>query len=57
MDEIFWIPIGVVALGTLGGAYFGGRSTTTGAKTGLLIGFYLSAMATLPLLAIGLANT
>ena len=56
MDEIFWIPIGVVVLSTLAGAYFGGRSVDTGVKTGTLIGFFLSAMATLPLLAIGLSN-
>ena len=57
MDEIFWIPIGIVVLSTLMGAYYGGRSTTANAKTGLLIGFFLSFMSTLPLIAIGLANT
>jgi len=56
MDPIFWIPIGVIVLACLLGAWLGGRSTTASAKTGFLVAFYISVMATFPLIAIGLAN-
>jgi len=56
MDEIFWIPIGVLVLGTLLGAYLGGRARGSSAGSGALIGLFLSVMAAFPLLAIGLAN-
>lgn len=56
MDPIFWFPIGAVVLGILLGAYYGGRSRTSDAKTGVLIGIFIGVMVTFPLLAIGLAN-
>lgn len=56
MPPVLWLPIGIVALGTLMGAYFGGRSTTSSAKTGLLMGFWISLMSSFPLLAIGLTT-
>lgn len=57
MPEVLWIPIGVVALGVLVGAWAGARSSTANAKTGFLIGLYISVMATFPLIAIGLATS
>ena len=57
MRTILWIPIGVFVLGTLAGAYFGGRSTTGSARTGATIGAFLSLMSTFPLLAIGLSTS
>ena len=57
MDQIFWIPISVVALGLIIGSWVGASSRSSSARSGALIGLYLSLMATLPLIAIGLANT
>ena len=57
MDEIFWIPIGVIVVGTLLGAIVGARSRSGSVGTGVLVGVFLSVMASFPLLAIGLSNT
>lgn len=57
MQTILWIPIGMVALGVLSGAMMGGRSLTMTARGGAVVGFYITLMFSLPLLAIGLANT
>ena len=57
MRTILWIPIGVFVLGVLLGAMIGGRSLTSSARTGAIIGAYLSLMAAFPLLAIGLATS
>ena len=39
------------------GMIVGAKSRSSSARSGLLVGLYLSVMATFPLLAIGLANT
>jgi hypothetical protein len=57
MDQIFWIPIGAIVVGCLLGMIVGAKSRSSSARSGLLVGLYLSVMATFPLLAIGLANT
>ena len=57
MDQIFWIPIGVFVAGTLLGAVVGARSRSSSARSGALVGIYLSLMVSFPLLAIGLSNT
>jgi hypothetical protein len=56
MDEIFWIPIGVIVVGLLLGAVVGGRSRGSSAGSGALMGVGLAVMATFPLWAIGLSN-
>lgn len=56
MNPIFWFPIGGVLIGLLAGAYWGARSASSSAKSGMLIGAYLAFMTSFPLLAIGLAN-
>lgn len=57
MQTVLWLPIGVFALGVLTGTILGARSLTASAKSGAMIGAFLSLMAAFPLLAIGLANT
>jgi hypothetical protein len=57
MDEIFWIPIGVIVVGLLLGTIVGARSRTGSVRTGALVGIGLAIMATFPLWAIGLSNT
>ena len=57
MPTILWIPIGAVILGVLLGAMVGANSRTGTARTGVIVGFYISLMAALPLIAIGLANS
>ncbi|MEZ5155489.1 MAG: hypothetical protein R2718_05200 [Solirubrobacterales bacterium] len=57
MDEIFWIPISTIVIGCLLGMIVGARSRSSSAGSGLLIGLFLSIMATFPLIAIGIANT
>lgn len=57
MDEIFWIPISTIVIGCLLGMIVGARSRSSSAGSGLLIGLFLSIMATFPLIAIGLANS
>ena len=57
MDEIFWIPIGVIVVGCLLGMIVGAKSRSSSARSGLLVGLFLAVMASFPLLAIGLANT
>jgi hypothetical protein len=57
MDQIFWIPIGVIAVGLLLGSWIGASSRSSSARSGALVGLYLGVMATFPLIAIGLANT
>jgi len=57
MDQIFWIPISLIAVGVLLGAWIGGTHRSSSARSGALVGLYLSAMFSFPLIAIGLANT
>lgn len=57
MDQIFWIPIGAIVVGCLLGMIVGAKSRGSSAGSGLLIGLFLSVMATFPLIAIGLANS
>lgn len=57
MPEVLWIPIGAVVLGVLTGAMVGASSRSSSAGKGALIGFYLSLMATFPLLALGLSTS
>lgn len=57
MDQIFWIPIGTIIVGCLLGMIIGAKSRSSSARSGLLVGLYLSVMATFPLIAIGLANS
>jgi hypothetical protein len=56
MPTVLWIPIGAVILGVLLGSMLGARSRSSSAGGGALIGFYVSLMATFPLLAIGLTT-
>lgn len=56
MDEIFWIPIGVIVVGLLLGSIVGARSRSSSARSGALVGVGLGVMATFPLWAIGLSN-
>jgi len=56
MDEIFWIPIGVIVVGFLLGSVVGARSRSSSAGSGALVGIGLGIMATFPLWAIGLSN-
>jgi ABC-type Mn2+/Zn2+ transport system permease subunit len=57
MDQVFWIPISLIVVGVLLGAWIGGTHRSSSARSGALIGLYLSAMFSFPLIAIGLANT
>lgn len=57
MPEVLWIPIGAVVIGVLLGAMVGSSSRSSSAGKGALIGFYLSLMATFPLLALGISAT
>ena len=57
MDQIFWIPIGIIVVAALLGLLVGSRSRGGSAGTGLIIGLFLGLMAGFPLLAIGLSNT
>jgi hypothetical protein len=57
VPEVLWIPIGAVVLGVLLGAMVGASSRSSSARSGALVGFYLSLMASFPLLALGLATT
>jgi len=56
MDEIFWIPIGVIAVGFVLGSIVGARSRSSSAGSGALVGVGLGIMATFPLWAIGISN-
>ena len=56
MPTILWIPIGLVALSILLGAWVGANSRTGSAGTGAIIGLALAFMASFPLLAIGLTD-
>ena len=56
MSSIFWIPIGAVALGVVGGSIIGSAARGGSAGTGALVGGFLALMVTFPLLAIGLAS-
>ena len=56
MPTILWIPIGLVALSVLLGAYVGASSRTSSAGTGAIVGLVLAVMASFPLLAIGLTD-
>ena len=57
MDQVFWIPISLIVVGVLLGAWIGGTHRSSSARSGALIGLYLSVMLSFPLLAIGFANT
>jgi hypothetical protein len=56
MPEVLWIPIGAVVIGVLLGAMVGASSRSSSAGSGALVGFYISLMASFPLLALGLAT-
>jgi len=57
MPDIFWIGLGIAALGALVGLVSGARSRSTRTLTGVAIGAYLGLMAAFPLLAIGAATS
>jgi hypothetical protein len=57
MPDVFWIGLGIAALGTLVGLVSGARSRSTRTLTGAAIGAYLGLMAAFPLLAIGAATS
>ena len=57
MPPVFWIGLGIAAVGPLVGLLSGARSRSTSTLTGLAIGTYLGVMAAFPLLAIGLATS
>lgn len=56
MPTILWIPIGLVVLSVLLGAYVGANSRTGSAGTGAIVGLALAIMSSFPLLAIGLTD-
>jgi hypothetical protein len=57
MPDVFWIGLGITALGALTGFLAGARSRSTRTLTGAAIGVYFGLMAGFPLLAIGLATS
>ncbi len=57
MPDVFWIGLGLAAFIFLVGVISGARSSTTGLRTGALIGAYIGVMLAFPLLAIGLATS
>lgn len=57
MQTILWFPIGMIALGTLMGAYFGGRSRDMTAGGGAAMGAFLAVMLSFPFIGVGLSNT
>lgn len=57
MPDVFWIGLGIAALGAFVGFVSGARSRSTRTLTGLAVGTYLGVMAAFPLLAIGLATS
>ena len=57
MPDIFWLGLGIAAVGPLLGLLAGARSRTTSAISGMIIGAYAGVMAAFPLLAIGLSTS
>ena len=56
MPTILWIPIGLVVVSVLLGAYVGANSRTGTAGTGAIVGLSLALMSSFPLLSIGLTD-
>ena len=56
MDEIFWIPISLIVVAALLGAWVGAASRSSSARSGLAIGLFLGVMSSFPLWAIGFSN-
>ena len=57
MPDIFWLGLGIAAVGPVLGLLAGARSRTTSAISGMTIGAYAGVMAAFPLLAIGLSTS
>jgi hypothetical protein len=57
MPDVFWLGLGIAAVGPVLGLLAGARSRGTSAITGLTIGTYVGVMAAFPLLAIGLSTS
>jgi hypothetical protein len=57
MPDVFWLGLGIVALGLLVGLVAGAKSRSTATLTGVALGAFLGVLAAFPLLAIGLATS
>jgi hypothetical protein len=57
MPGVFWIGLGIAALGVLVGLVAGARSRGTRTLTGVAIGAMLGVLAAFPLLALGLSTS
>ena len=57
MADIFWLGLGIAAVGPVLGLLAGARSRNTSAIAGMTVGAYAGVMAAFPLLAIGLSTS
>ena len=57
MADVFWLGLGLAAVGALLGLLAGARSRNTSTLTGLATGTFVGVMAAFPLLAIGLSTS
>ena len=57
MSDVFWLGLGLAAVGPVLGLLAGARSRNTSAVAGALVGTYVGVMAAFPLLAIGLSTS
>ena len=57
MPGIFWLGLGIAAVGPVLGLLAGARSRSASALSGLAIGTYCGVMAAFPLLALGLSTS